>query len=128
MSTGFILTRGRGNGSGAASVPFGTKTSSVAIPPGETRDIDTIPFVNYVVAKWLLAVIDDAETLLQSYEVHGQYLAASPNPTHNRFSQIGDRIHNTVTLVPVASTLVLRITNNEAYTINVKAARYDLNT
>lgn len=128
MSTGFILTRGRGTGSSTASTPFGTKTAVISIPPGETRDLDTIPFTTYAVAKWLVAVMDIGETLLQSYEVHGQYLASAASPSHTTFSQIGDKIHNQVNVVNVASTLVIRVTNNESYTINVKAARYDVNT
>lgn len=127
MSTGFILTQGRGTGTPSASTPFGVKTAIISIPPGETRDIDIIPYTTYVVAKWLVAVMDDGATLLQSYEVHGQYLAASVSPSHAVYSQIGDKIRNRVTLINTASTLVIRVTNNESYTINVKASRYDVN-
>lgn len=125
MSSGFILTRSRGSGA-SASTSFGTKSADVIIPPGETRDIDATTFTTYAAAKWLITVVDDAESQIQSYEVHGHYLSSKPTPTHTISSHIGDRIHNVVSLAVVTSTLILRVTNNELYPITVRSAKYDI--
>lgn len=126
MSSGFILTRSRGTGSPSSSTSFGTKTVDVVIPPGQTRDIDSTPFVTYAAAKWLITVVDDVDSQLQSYEIHGHFLTGQPTPIHSISSHMGDKIKNVVSLAVTASTLILRITNNEAYTIIVRSAKYDI--
>lgn len=125
MSSGFILTRGKGIGS-SSTPPFGTKTGDVVIPPGETRDIDFTLFTAYAAAKWLITIVDDAETKFRSIEVHGHYLYTDAAPTHNIFSAIGDKIRVTVNLDVVMSSLILRITNDETYTVTIRSAKYDI--
>lgn len=125
MSSGFILTRGKGVGS-TSTTTFGVKSGDVVVPPGETRDVDATAFTSYVAAKWLITVVDSSATKLSSFEAHGYYLSSKPTPSHNISSLIGDKIHTTTSLAVVASSLVLRITNNESYSITVRSARYDI--
>ena len=110
----------------AASTAFGTKTGDIVISAGQTVAIDTTTFTTYGAAKWLITVTDAANTKLQSYEVRGQYLAGQPGPTHSIASNLGDKIHNVVSLATTATTMTLHITNNEAYSIVVRSAKYDI--
>jgi hypothetical protein len=108
------------------TTPFGVKTGDITIPAGQTRDIDSTSFTTYAASKWLVTVKDSINSKLQSYEVHGHFLLGQPSSVHNVTGHLGDRIHNIVSVAIVGTAMILRITNNEAYTIVVRSAKYDI--
>ncbi len=99
---------------------FPAVTAMEVLSIGETATIDAVSLVDFCAVKWYVTLCDDVLSLVQTFEVFAT--AEGSVPYHVRYGMIGDRILSDVT-VDLATTLNLKITNNDVDPITVYVTR-----
>lgn len=126
MNSGFLIAGSPTGpqGSGSESI---SKNYNIVVPANSSAVIDAISFTNFVSAKWLVTVVDQTNSLMQTYEAVGQ-LSTIVSPSLVRFSTIGANIDNILTFAinNIGPTAELTLTNQSNVTLTIHLARYNL--
>lgn len=108
--------------SGVASSGTGVDQITQTILASATVNVDTLPVATTRAVKWIVTLTNTTSNEVRSFEVLAMHRNGA-NPTHNTYSVLGDNVSHTLDVKIVATDLVLEITNNEAVSIVVDAAR-----
>jgi hypothetical protein len=99
-----------------------TSNISGTVATTATEDIDTIVLSGLCSVKYLICVFNSSEDKYCSFELHGTRKSGS-SVEDTLYAKIGDPLDFTVEFVVVGSDAVLRITNNETFTITVDGVK-----
>lgn len=116
-----ILATSRGGQSGGHQIPL------VTVPASSTSVIDSVPTADSRTAKWVVVVTDTTNDKTQAFEILALHKNGTTS-THNMYSILGDQIDFALNVIIVGTDLTLQITNNEAVSIEVDAARIQVLT
>lgn len=95
---------------------------SDTVAASATEDIDTIDLDDLCSVKYLLCVHNVTEDKYCSFELYGTRSTGN-GVTDTLYAKIGDVLDFTVEFLVVGTDAILRITNNETFTLTVSGVK-----
>jgi hypothetical protein len=94
------------------------------IPPSGSLDVDFILLSSFISTKYIVECSNEDEAVFSCWEMTA--CRESATVTDSIYNKIGNPMNLTVEFLIVGSDAVLRIGNNEAYPVSVRALRLNL--